>query len=339
MSLATTFWLSYLRTHEWRNVGWISFIAILIQLVNPIAFAVVDIGFVGAALFSWWKSQRVNRSDILAIFALAIIQLPLLAYNLAVLIRDPSWSQYTQQNQTLSPPFVYYIWGFALFWPLTIMGATLAVRQKSPAMGAALHWTALAFVMAYLPVYIQRRFLFGVTIPMSILSTTALMTFFGSDRAKSASLHRRRVSLVFLFIFLAAFSSLYIGIGQTLYLNTFPKKLFYPASIDDAVQWLNQYAEPNEFVLASEETSQIIAQKTNLKVYYGHEMETLGYYPKQKATNSFYAGGQTADWLKNTGVSWVIYGPFEREISKDFLPRNDLKLVDDQSDLQLYMLK
>jgi len=88
------------------------------------------------------------------------------------------------------------------------------------------------------------------------------------------------------------------------------------------VPWILIVSTPillcNDFVLASKQTSQIIAQKTDLRVYFGHEMETLAFDAKQEEVKSFYDGSKSDAWLKNTKVSWVIYRPLERSLNQIF---------------------
>ncbi len=339
MCIAMSLWLEYLKTRRWQYILWIALVAILVQATNPIAFAVVDIGFVGAVLFAWWQDRKIQCRDVGSLALLALAQLPLLAYNFIVLTRDPIWSQYTIENQTLSPPFLYYVWGFALFWPLAIAGGAVALKQKIPALGAALFWIVIAFLLAYSPFEIQRRFLLGITIPMSMLAVWALKEFFETVAAKSPGLNRWRSGFILLFIFIASSSSIYLSLGRAVYLQTHPAEFFYPAGIDGAVQWLNQHAPADDFVLASKQTAQIVAQKTDLRVYYGHEMETLNFLAKQEDVKSFYENNNPSDWINSTSVKWIIYGPLEQEIGSNFIPSSNLQLVYNDRDVKIYAVK
>jgi len=337
--IATSLWLEYMNTRHWQYMIWIALAAILVQATNPIAFVVADIGFVGAVLFAWWRDGMIQWWDIGSLALLALAQTPLLAYNFIVLTRDPLWSQYTLENQTLSPPFLYYVWGFALFWPLAITGGVLALKHRTPALGAALFWIVIAFLLAYSPFDIQRRFLLGITIPMAVLAVWALKEFFDTVAANSPGLSRWRTGFILLFIFIVSSSSIYLSLGRAVYLQTHPTDFFYPAGIDDAVQWLNQHAPADDFVLASEQTAQIVAQKTDLRVYYGHEMETLNFSAKQENVISFYENTQPKDWIKNTSVKWVIYSPLEQEISSNFSPAQNVELVYDKEDVKIYAVR
>jgi hypothetical protein len=337
MCITVSLWLDFLEKARWINIPLIGLIAVLVQFVNPIAFATVDISLVGATLFSWWNAKRIRKEDIGALFVIAIAQIPMLAYNFMVLNSDPLWSQFTAQNQTLSPPPDYYIWGFAFFWPFVIYGMIIAFRTKSNALGAAVLWTISGFLLAYAPVYIQRRFLQNITIPLAILATAGLIKLFETVATRNPGVLRWRFHLVTLFIFLTSISSIQIGVSQIAYIQTHPKSLYYPASLDPGINWFQENAQYNDFVLASEPTSQILAQKTGLRAYFGHEMETLHFWTKRTNVELFFQGNLPE--LANAPVKWVVYGPFERELSPNFPKMDNLELVFETQELQIYQVK
>jgi len=337
MCIALSLWLDFLATKRWVKVAYIALTAILVQFVNPIAFTTVDLSLLGAALFSWWQSQRISRQDMAALFTIAIAQFPLLAYNFLILNNDPLWSQFTAQNQTLSPPPDYYLWGFALFWPWALLGTILALRTRSTAQGAAVFWVISAFLLAYIPVYIQRRFLQNITIPLAILATAGLIKLFETGTVRRPGMTRWRPSLVLSFVFLASVSSIQMGLSQGAYLQTHPENLYYPASLDGAIHWFHENAQYNDFILASEQTSQVLAQKAGLRAYFGHEMETLHYRSKKLEVQSFFQGRLPE--LAHKPIKWIVYGPFEKELSSTFQATENLRLVYDIQGLQIYQVK
>lgn len=337
MCMTFNLWLDFLETKRWVNIGYIALIAILVQFVNPIAFATVDIGIFGAALFSWWRERQISKQDVGGLLVIAIAQIPLLAYNFLILSNDPLWGQFTTQNKTLSPPPDYYIWGFALFWPLALLGATRAFRTKSKMLGAAVLWVMIAFLLAYAPVYIQRRFLQNITIPLAMLAVAGLIKLFEMGMTRSPSLTRWRFLLVTLLVFFTSISSIQIGLSQPAYLQTHPENYYYSASLEDAVKWFRQNAQYNDFVLASEQTSQVLVQKAGLRAYTGHEMETLNYPTKQSDVQKFFQG-QMPD-LATSPIRWVVYGPFEKDLNPNFKAPASLTLVYDIQELQIYEVK
>jgi hypothetical protein len=335
--MALNWWLEFLEEPNWKKVALITSTAILVQFVNPIAFATIDVSFVGGTLFSWWRSRKIAMTDIAAISVIAIAQLPLVAYNFLVLSNDPLWSQFTTQNQTLSPPPIYYVWGFALFWIPALAGAIIAFRGKKNALGASIFWIVCGFALAYTPVYIQRRFLQNITIPLAILATVGLIRLFEIAATRSIAITRWRSSLVLLFIFLTSISSLQLGLSQIAYLQTRPTNLFYPASLDNAIRWFRENAHYNDFVLASEQTSQVLAQKAGLRAYMGHEMETLRYKDKMGEVEAFFQGELPE--LASRPIKWIVYGPLERQLGPEFDAPVNLELVYDSQDLQIYQVR
>src|SRR6266545_1212103 len=217
MAAALNFYLDYLEFPDWQKIFWIILLSIACQVVNPIAFAVVDIAIAGATLFHWWSEHKLIWNHVLALSVIAVAQVPLLAYNFIVLSRDPVWSQFTTQNQTLSPPPSFYFWGFALFWPFAIYGMVQAFQFRIPAWGAILAWTLSAFALAYLPVFIQRRFLLGITIPLGILAINGLIELLKKLVAKFPILLKRENLIIFTYIIFASLSSIYLILGSSLY--------------------------------------------------------------------------------------------------------------------------
>ena len=337
MCIVLSLWLDFLKRPQWINVAGIGLAAILVQFVNPIAFATLNIGLLGAAILSWWKHQEISRQDIWALLLIAVAQLPLLAYNFIILNNDPLWSQFTAQNKTLSPPPSYYLWGFAFFWPFAILGTIMVLRTKLSEAGAAVAWAIAGFLLAYIPVYIQRRFLQNITIPLAILATVGLMKLFETGIARIPGIIRWRSSLGILFVFLTSISSIQISLGQMAYLQTHPENLYYPARLDHAVDWLSENAQYNDFVLASEQTSQILAQKAGLRAYFGHEMETLDYKTKQSEVQEFFQGGFPK--IAGKPIKWIVYGPLEKELGPDFQPTDNLELVYDVQGVQIYEVR
>lgn len=316
LCLAFAFYLDFLETNDRTRIFWIGLFSILVQFVNPIAFVLVDVVFAAATLIHWIREQKVWRSQILALGLLAITQIPLLIYNLRLLTFDPVWSQFTRQNETLSPPLVYYFYGFGLLWLFALLGAVSAFRWYKTALIASATWIVAGLLLAYAPFAIQRRFLHAITIPLAFLGTQGLISL--SDlliRKTNFRLNRIRI-FVLLTVFLLSISSLALGLGRSMYLLGHPDEYYYDVSLDKAFNWLQENASPNDFVLSTTSSGQLIAQETDMRVYLGHEMETLNYLSKVELVDTFYQGQAEQDWLMSTDTTWVLYGPYEQRISQ-----------------------
>lgn len=339
MTSALNLYLDYLNTGKWQTVVFLSLLAIASQTINPIAFAVIDVALAGATFILWWKNRKIELRHFYALSAIALAQIPLLTYNLLILQRDPIWSQFTLQNQTLSPPPIFYIWGFAPFWAFAIYGIIITFRERNPGMGAMTTWAISGFILAYLPLLIQRRFILGITIPLGILAIYGLGHIIKQISAKSPNILKREGLAYFTYILLASVSSIYLSLGLSLYMQTRPTDNFYPRDLENALVWLDENATPNDFVLADVKTNQLVAQRTRLKAYVGHEMETLYFNNKKSAMGAFYEGVAPTDWLQQTPIQWIIYGSYEKEIAPSFMPEPDLELVYKNETITIYKVR
>jgi hypothetical protein len=318
MALALTAFLDQLKNPHWKNLIIIAGCAIFVQIINPIAFVLVDIAMVGAYLFWCWKQEKLQIARLADLLILAIIQIPILIYSVVFLTRDPAWAIFTQQNSTQSPPPIYYLLGFGLFWPFSIIGAIQAIQKRSYRLGWAVVWVVAAFALAYLPVAIQRRFLLGVTIPLAVLATPPLTKFSLWMHQKT---HLNKGTGAFLITALTSMTTLVVFFGYCMQTIYRPASMFEPAALFEATDWLAAQGNQHEIVLAAKPTAEIVGIRTPLRLYYGHSMETLYFEEKAEQVEAFYTGLQPATWLNDNQIDWVILGPYEsvwREIPFDY---------------------
>lgn len=324
LMIALTAFLDYLQHPDWRKIVIVAACALFAQMVNPIVFALADFAMAGAFVFSCWQKRRFDWSSAFALGLLAVIQVPLLLYSWNLLTRDPSWAVFSGQNSTPTPPPIYTLLGFGLLWPFAIVGAISAFRKPDAGRGLALFWVGAAVTLAYAPVEFQRRFLLAITVPLAVLATPAILDF-------SAWLNQRlpvgkAVGTIFVSA-LISIGSFFLILLYSANISSRPPNLFDPVALVQAVDWLGQHGAPDEVALASEPTAQLIAIRTPLRLYFGHEMETLYYDDKALAVENFYRGLQPNGWLESLGVTWMVYGPNEKQWGALPLERAGLKIV------------
>lgn len=334
--LSLLFFLRFIETSRWYFIALIVAASLLVQFVNPISLFVMDIAFAAWVLLRCVYSRQKHWNLWAALGVLAVTQLPLLTYNAVTLTQAPVWSEFTSQNITLSPPPLQYLWGFAPFWLLAPFGVVYAIRQKDWRMLGLLAWAAAAFIFAYLPTGIQRRFLLGITIPLGILAAQgfSFVLQYGAQKWKFVRAHRG--SLILLFFFAACFSAIHSNLGSMLSLQVNPEQFYYPAAYDDAFAWLDENADFNDVLLSDPYTGQLAAQKADIAVTIGHAMETLRYEEKYFEVIRLYENNLPAADLSAMPVDWVIVGPHERALNPQFLPGNNLLLQYDARGVQIY---
>ena len=332
MASVLTFFLEYLNTEKWQTILIICILAVVSQFTNPIAFASINIAFLAVMLMMWLEHRQINYRHLSALVLIGSVQLPALTYNYLVLNNDPFWKQFTLQNQTLSPSPIFYFWGFFPFWIFALYGIVLAFRQRNISMTAMMAWAVSSMLLAYLPVAIQRRFTLGITIPLAALAIYGLCNLL----KHVPSLIKRENIVYIAYALFSSVSSIYLILGTSLFLQAQPASKFYPRDLENALIWLNKNAAPNDFVLANISSSQLVAQRTDLRVYVGHEMETIDYKNKIADMEAFYKGTQPQNWVEKRHIQWVIYGPYEKEILGTFKAGVQLEKVYTNNTVTIY---
>ena len=67
-------------------------------------------------------------------------------------------------------------------------------------------------------------------------------------------------------------------------------------------------------------------------------METFHFNNKKSIMNAYYKGIVAEDWLEQTPIQWVIYGPYEKEISNSFEADMNLKVVYENNSVIIYQV-
>ncbi len=336
MCTGITGYLDYLEKGDFRNLGIVIGAALIVQFVNPIAYASVNIMLFALTILRWWKNSRVIWREAWAPGFIALAQLPFLLHNFLLLNDDPLWSRFIAQNVTLSPAPIYYVLGFGLFWLFGLIGAALAFKKRDPIPLAAFAWLLSAFIFAYVPWATQRRFLLGITIPFGILSAYALEWISAQITCHAGPLSRRVPALILLVVSFMSMTSIVLSPAYAVYLESHPAASFYPHSLDPAFTWIARNTQQDDFILGTEDTGQLVAQKTGRRVYLGHPMETLYYPEKLEEVRAFYQGKLPADWLSGFPVQWIVYGPYERQLAPDFQPGPNLTLTFDTGSVKIF---
>ena len=219
----------------------------------------------------------------------------------------------------LSPPPVYYLLGLGVLGPLAVLGIRHVWIERDRLGIMAATWVVGVFGLVYLPTLLQRRFTAHLTIPLGLLAVMGVRSLFlliPADQTEQAGPSLRKWIFPLL-VGLAMPSSMYLIAAGSAYVIQRPEKLFDPSTVIEAADWLGEHADIDQAVLSSPRTGLIIPGRTGLRVYIGHEMETLYYNQKADTVNRFFnkEGMSTQErqaFLETCGCSWIIHGPFER---------------------------
>jgi hypothetical protein len=189
-------------------------------------------------------------------------------------------------------------------------------------------WVVVVLALLYAPLNMQRRFVEGLQVPLSILATAGLMQvvmpWVQQTRLFQRLARRRRYTLdgfarltVVMFLLLMSAANLVVVLQlsfQTALAQ--PSAFFRSTSEIEAVGWLRDHAANSDVTLAAYWTGAIIPAWAGSAVFVGQRYETIEFADKLNKVEQFF-GNQVDDaWrrdlLSDYHVTYVWWGPRER---------------------------
>jgi hypothetical protein len=323
-----------------------SLAGVLIVPIQPFSVAIADLAIGGLALGKWGADRRINLRDFIPIAGYLVFQLPLLILTWFAFQGDPLWQTFTSQYVLLSPPLIYYLLGMGLLLPFAIWGAYLAWKRKNILGLMCVCWLIGALLLSYAPTLLQRRFSFGLTIPVGFLAAggigSGLIPLLANRFGMSV---RRRFGLISTLIVSAAMvSTIYLSLGSATYVRSQPEDLFDPQSMLEAIQRMDSFAEPDQVVLSSYRTGMILPGLSRLRSYIGHPIETLDFPEKEGQVESFFSGKQPGETSQlnlpvGCGCDWLFIGPYEDKSNLYWYETNPrLQLKYAENEIHIYRI-
>jgi hypothetical protein len=321
----------------------------LLAVVHPYMVVVVCAVTVGAILSGRWlddnkdgfRAQRLFLARVAAGFCAST--LPGMIY-LFYLNRTNNISrEWLRVTDTLSPAPVEYALGFGITGVLSVIGFRLLLGRSNPAGRELLIWAVIQSALLYAPLSFQRRLVEGLQLPLSIAASIAVFWLTRRLWRKRLSGNRRLFLLVAIVIFasltnLGFIAGQSIGRGQAS--GAHDARRYIPADLAAAFDWLGANAKSGEVIFSSYLTGNLAPSMSGLTVYLGHYGMTLKSGEKGERVKAFYTGELADETAKamfaEHRVSYVIYGPFEQEISPLFVAPPWLALAHSIGDVVIY---
>lgn len=302
---------------------------LMLQAIQPFSPAIAASTLLLWALANWSAARSRPWVSLTRFAALNLPLVPYLAYQAGSLLGDDVWRSFVEQNVTLSPPPLYYLLGYGILTPLVVWGGWMAIRRKAGAhLRLAVAWLAACFLLAYLPISIQRRFTLSAMIPIALLATSGLAHGLlpwirhrirsglrWRERTVWPRLRRQGMALV---VAMASISSLYLSLGTTLLVSGRSPALFDPGPVVQAVNWLAENSDWRSPVLGAERTGRLLVERIGHRVYLGHPVETAHYARRSGEVAAFFGGEASDDWrvelLRICDCRYVFHGPYEQAL-------------------------
>jgi hypothetical protein len=244
----------------------------------------------------------------------------LVVYQYLAITADPVWSNFTDQNKTLSPLVTYYILGYLpLIIPIMLGARFFMVDTADDLWWLPILWVALVAALLYAPFPTQRRYLLGVQTPL------AVMAAYGWTRVILQRLRPQRRPLLTVTNILLACVALAGIVVQNVAATANPLKntaVFYQPDELSGYAWLQRETTGRDDVIlttfdsSGQGSGGRLVAATGQRVFIGHWFETANFEEKMTQVRRFYEAETSDDWrrdfLNEIGAVYIWYDDYAR---------------------------
>ncbi len=255
---------------------------------------------------------------------------------------NPVWQRALSQYGNLasftpSPPHL------GVFLGITFLAAVPALFLRDWSSSDRRIWTMVrcwfvtTLALVYLPLPFQITLLAGYPLPMAALATATLydhvLPWLQNRREAKpppGGAVRRRWErwLPYLFLLLVIPTNLYLLAWRVVDLRRHEYPYYIYQDDVDAMGWLAANTRPRDVVLTSLAVGHYLPGIAGNKAYLANAVMTTDFYRKQEQVTLFFSQQADDAWrrefLRESGVRYVFYGPSERRLGGFDPSRSDL---------------
>jgi hypothetical protein len=202
-----------------------------------------------------------------------------------------------------SPPLGEALWWGGLPLLLALAGAWTAARRRADRDVLLLVWLAVSVAASYAPLPVQRRLSLGVWAPLCLVAALGFR-----DGLWPLVAARWRPALLAFTAAVAPVGNGLVVLAAVGAVLSHRPDLFLSRAEARTVASLPAGA----LVLAAPETGMFIPDRSDARVIYGHQYETVDAAQQKQAVEDFFAGRTPpGPFLDVRAVDYVFYGPRE----------------------------
>ncbi len=290
----------------------------ILALLEPTVLVAIGTAIFIFMLWVGWQKRTMPWFELRWYAMLFLPAFPVLFYYSIILSNDPILSEYNAQLSNITPnPFLLLIsYGGVLLIALPSIYRTIRHFRRDPDHLMVI-WLVVNIFLLYLPVNVQGRLLIGLTIPLAYFGIRAVEDFW-LDRIPDRY-HILSIIVLFTVILPSNFLTIVLPVyGVTNSTEAGAKVgIIIEKPYSDLYTWLAENGNEDEVVLAAPQTSLWVPVETDLRVAFGHDLETVPNATRKGQVLDFYKGRDcTSLFADDIGfkIDYVIWGSREQAL-------------------------
>lgn len=322
-------WRKSLFQREWAT----PFLVFTLAIVYPFGVILVLI-LLGLMVF-WEQYLRADRSlprvyPWRFIFIL-IFGAPVLFYYLWAIFTDPMFSAWNSQNITPSPGIIDFIVSFSPIILFVMPALVMLLKQKLGNDRVIVFWFVVGTILLFFPWNLQRRFIYGLYIPIVIVGVMGIYSMLKNKRSL------RRIGIALIVLSLPTNIIMLFSAGQGIV--TLNESIYIHKDEERAFIWISNNTPENSVIIAAPDTGLFIPARTGRRVIYGHPFETISAMTQKDKLERFYRGDLSIENISPLlQGDYLFYGPREKELGNYTIPEG-LELVFERGEVQVFRVK
>jgi hypothetical protein len=313
-----------------RKIFWIQgAMGIVLAIIMP--FGVIVVGTILAIYLLWeWIERRYFDWRKLAPFA--FFGGPVVLYQYVITLQDPLLSAWNRQNLTPAPALLDFLAALSPVLIFCVIAIWYGWKHPDDQTRLLIAWALGSILLIYLPFNLQRRFMFGIFIPVEMLGITGIYQL---------SIRIRRISagqLSKVILALSIPTNLLLLLAGLVGSQGHDLSIYLTNHEYEVMQWISVNTPRDAHILASPDSGLLIPAYTGRRVVYGHPFETADATKNQEFTKSFFGTESTIQqdkMIQEKNIQFIFVGPREKKLGTP-MNLNRFPIAIQSEDVTLY---
>ena len=308
-----------------------------IAVIQPFAVVIVIVITLFLFIFDLFKMGNINIEKLLGsdsfirMIGIGVGGGSILLYQYLSILKDPVLAVWNQQNLTPPPTLVDFIFSFSPVLLLAGFGIKNAINTD---IGKKmLIWAVASITLIMIPWNLQRRFLTGLYVPLAGLAVLGLKELASRFMFNS-------IKAIIIVVILAVPTNLIILISGIQASLVQDKNIYYSVELVKAFDWINEYTDHNDLILADKTKGLLIPSLTGRRVIYGHPFETINVEAELEFINGFFEGRMDektlTEYLKDRHIAYILIDKTRRFMNEIPIKTNGFNIVFENSEIVIY---